>query len=316
MRPRERELRRGVVIEGRAFPLRGRMTDAAILRESGGHVIRVFAVIEVGQVATDARCRQSGKYVVFVAVGASQRNVRPCERELRSGAVIERRALPLNCRMADTAILRESGRQVIRVSRAVKVLQMAALACSRRRGKRHPVEVTLSARDRGVGSGQRKLAQVVIEPCVLPAGSCVASGAIGRKVPRQVIWVFGGFEILEMAAVTVQRRACKPPGNVALVAAECDMGPGQRELRHCTVVERSARPRSHVVACLTIMRKTRRSVIGILDRSEIPGMTGETVGGGACKPVADMAVNAFQTRVRADQRESRKPGMIESRRVP
>ena len=68
--PGQRILRRGAVIECRACPTCGRMTHAAVLGETCGHVVRIGSAVETRQVAGDARRRESGKHVVFMALGA------------------------------------------------------------------------------------------------------------------------------------------------------------------------------------------------------------------------------------------------------
>ena len=120
--------------------------------------------------AGDARSREPGKHVVFVALGTRcDTDVSPGQRELRLCGVVERRALPIRRCMAQAAVLREACRDVVRIGRAVEICQMAGDASGRESGE-HVVFVTLGTRcDTDVSSGQRKLRPCgVIERRALP----------------------------------------------------------------------------------------------------------------------------------------------------
>ena len=71
------------------------MAQAAVLRETCRHVIRIGRAVEICQMARDARRRESGEHVVFVTLGTGcDTDVSPGQRKLRRCGVIERRALP------------------------------------------------------------------------------------------------------------------------------------------------------------------------------------------------------------------------------
>ena len=59
-------------------------------------VVRIGRAVEIRQVAGDARSREPGKHVVFVALGTRcDTDVSSRQRELRPCRVVERRALPI-----------------------------------------------------------------------------------------------------------------------------------------------------------------------------------------------------------------------------
>ena len=72
------------------------MAQAAVLRETCRHVIRIGRAVEIRQMAGDTSSRESGEHVVFVTLGTrSDIDVSPGQRKLRRRAVIERCALPI-----------------------------------------------------------------------------------------------------------------------------------------------------------------------------------------------------------------------------
>ncbi len=111
----QREFRRGIVIERRVRPRGSAVTKLASLRESGGRVIRVVRPAEIGLVAGDARSREAGKYIVFVARAARHIHMSTRKRKFRRAVVIERRIGPGRGAVADGAVLWKSGRGVVGV---------------------------------------------------------------------------------------------------------------------------------------------------------------------------------------------------------
>ena len=59
------------------------MAQAAVLRESCRHVIRIGRAVEICQVARYTRGRESGEHVVFVTLGASDSDVGSRQGERR-----------------------------------------------------------------------------------------------------------------------------------------------------------------------------------------------------------------------------------------
>ena len=71
------------------------MAQAAVLRESCRHVIRIGRAVEICQMARYTRGRESGKYAVFMALGTRiDIDMSACQGERRI-VVVERRALPI-----------------------------------------------------------------------------------------------------------------------------------------------------------------------------------------------------------------------------
>lgn len=84
-----------------------------------------------------------------------------------SRRVIERRRVPVRGRMANLALLREAGRRVVRIVRALEVFQMAADA-SRAAQVVVPVGMALRARHADMRSREREASLGVIETRRLP----------------------------------------------------------------------------------------------------------------------------------------------------
>ena len=81
------------VIERRRVPVRGRMTNLALLREAGRRVVRIVRALEVFQVAADASRAAQVVVPVGMALSARHADMRSREREASLG-VIESRRLP------------------------------------------------------------------------------------------------------------------------------------------------------------------------------------------------------------------------------
>ena len=124
----KREPRTGMV-EGGVHPVRGVVALVAGLREVCCHVIRVCRSLVVLQVAAHAsRCIQAVIIVdVAVSAGAWRHRVQTSEREARTG-VVEGGVHPVGGVVARIASLWEIRCDVIRIGRALEILQMAAHA--------------------------------------------------------------------------------------------------------------------------------------------------------------------------------------------
>ena len=99
------------------------------LREVRGDVIRIRRSLKIFQVTADAGCDRQIVVIVHMALGALPRRncVHACERE-RCRVMVERSIRPRRGVMALLTGLRELRRNVIRIGRALIVLQMAAYA--------------------------------------------------------------------------------------------------------------------------------------------------------------------------------------------
>ena len=186
------------MVEIRARP-RGRVVALRTgLREAGLHVIRLGRALEILQVAADTSRISAGQVVVavHVAAGAGDGRVRPGQRE-PGGRVIEGRIAPGRRRMALLASLREIRLHVIRIGRALEVLQVAAHARGVRVGQAViPVHVALRALQRRVCAGQREARCGVVETRARPRRGVVALLAGLREVRLYVVRLRCPLEIL------------------------------------------------------------------------------------------------------------------------
>ena len=162
------------VVENRPRPLDRCMTQGAILRETGRHMVRILRVVEIRQMARHAGRCETLKDVVLVAVGAGYRYMRPDQWELRGRVVVELRPFPLDRRVTERAILRESGRRMVRILCVVEIRQMA-----RHTGRCETLEdvvfVAIGAVYGGVRARQLKFSRrIVIEFGAFPLCGCMA----------------------------------------------------------------------------------------------------------------------------------------------
>ena len=157
---------RVVVVEGRRAPSRRTVAHVALLREADGRVVWVVRVLKILQMAADAG--RVCDVVIRISVALAALQTRVSTRQWPAGRrVIERCRVPVRRRVADLALLREAGRGVVRVIRALEVFQMAADA---RRAAQVvvSVRVALSTRHTDVCSREREAGLGVIEGRRLP----------------------------------------------------------------------------------------------------------------------------------------------------
>ena len=119
------------MIESRALPLDGRVTQLAVLREGGRDVIRVHGPVEVRQVTGNARRGSPRKVSLCMTRRAGRRRMCAHQGKLRAGMVKGGRCPPPRA-MTYLAGLREPGGGVIRIRRRSKVLQVTGDARCRR----------------------------------------------------------------------------------------------------------------------------------------------------------------------------------------
>ena len=91
----EREGRLGRVIEGGSGPIRGGVTELAVLRESGGDVIGIRGALIVVQVARIAGSAQALINAARMALDACRGDVLAGQRESGLGGVIELSSRPI-----------------------------------------------------------------------------------------------------------------------------------------------------------------------------------------------------------------------------
>lgn len=292
MRSRQGELGGGIVVEFSAFPLRGRVAGRAILGKAGRHVIGILGVVECRQVATDAGGRRSPEEVVLMTLGASDCRVRSGERELGGGVMVELGSLPLRRGVAQRAVLREAGQDVIGIPGALERRQVAGNAGAGGSAE-DIVLVALGADYRRVRSGQGKLrGGIVVKFGPLPLRGAVAQRAVLREAGHHVIGIAGVVECGEMAGDTSAGRPSEDVVGMALGAADRGVRPGQRKLGARGVVELSPLPLRRGVAQRAILREAGRDMIGVARVVEAAQVTGDAGGGGSGKLVVLVAQRA------------------------
>ena len=167
---------RAVVIECRVHPVGGVVTLIAGLREVRRHVVRIGRSLIVLEMAVYARRAAQVVIIVHVAIGARawRYRVHACERE-SSGSMVEGRTRPVTSAMALIAGLREIRGDVVRIRRALVVLQMASYAgCAGQVVVIVNVAIGAGARRHRVQAGQSKARGGVIELGVGPRHRVVA----------------------------------------------------------------------------------------------------------------------------------------------
>ena len=173
----ERKLGPRRMIKLHALPLSGVVALGAVLWKRRADVIRRGRLIEGIQMAALARCRCGGEIAVHVALAALRAGVGASQRELSASRVVELPALPLHSRVADTAVLGESGFDVIRVHRLIEGSQVATFTRLRRTGEL-AVDMATGTIHLNVGAGQTDAAQIVVELRTLPLNRGVALRAL------------------------------------------------------------------------------------------------------------------------------------------
>jgi hypothetical protein len=218
-----------VVIEAGRRPGRGGVANLAILRESGGHVVRIRGRLVVLGVTTGAGHIQAGVNPARVALRARGSNVRAGQRELGLRGVIKRCAIPIRRGVTERTILRESGGHVARIVGGLVVLQMTGIT-GRAQTLVNAVRMALQAsRSRVLASERESGLGGVIKRRSIPVDGTVALRAILRESGGRVIRVGGALVVLQMTrrAGGAQRRVLA--ARMALGAGRGGMRAGQRE---------------------------------------------------------------------------------------
>jgi len=274
-------------------------------------VIRIRRALKVFQVAADARGIRAGQVVVVVDVtlGARNRGMRARQRET-SRRVIEIRVRPRDRVMALLAGLREAGTDVVRIGRALEILQVAIDA--RRIRIRQivvVVDVALRALHRGMRARQRETSRRVIESRIRPRDVVVALLTGLRETRGHVVRVRRSLEVFQVAtdARGIRGGQVVIAVHVALGASHRGVRAGKREAGR-RVVEGRLRPRCRVVALLTGLRKSRLYVIRIRRSLEVFQVATDARGirGGQVVIAVHVALVALHRRVRTRQREARR----------
>ena len=125
MRPRQRELRRSVVIETSAAPLLCRMTSGAVARKAGGPMIRITRRIERRAMATEAVRAGTCVASAVVALRTTRRRVRAGQREPAQVMVVFG-TRPQTCCVASFALRRKVSPPMIGIDCLLKILSVTA----------------------------------------------------------------------------------------------------------------------------------------------------------------------------------------------
>ena len=216
--------------------------------------------------------------------------------------------------MADLALLRNSGRSVIRIRRTLKVLQVAGNA-SRSRQVVVSVRVALGARHLCVGTRQRKCRLRMIEGGGLPGRRRVTDLALLRYPGRHVIGIRGPLEILEVARNTCGRRDVEITIGMALIALELRVSAGQREA-YRIVIEAGRLPGRGRMTILASLGKPQRHVIRVAGFLKIWQVAADASGGSSRVFAARVTSHTIQGCVHSGERESRELRVIKSDALP
>ena len=220
--------------------------------------------------------------------------MRAREREGRL-IVVEVGAAPAYRVMALLAGLRNPAGGMVGAGGLLEVREVAGHAI-RRRAREFSANMALGAWSRRVRSSKGKPGHgVVIERRIQPARGAVTGRAFLRVTGAHVAGVSGGVVIREMAAYAVRMRSGEPVVGMARGAFQPRVRACERESGELQVIEMSAQPAIHVVACLAVGAIPDRGVFGIVRVVVIRKVAGNTGGGethklsGGCAFVARFA---------------------------
>ena len=169
------------------------------------------------------------------------------EREFCPRIVIEIRTYPLDCAVANRAVLGEACRCVIRVFAADIISGVAGHAGRAERGEL-VVYMARLASNRHMSPGQAKLGLIVIELGPKPLCGSMTCLAVLREACGDVVRILGAVPIRKMAG---DARASHAGVNVVFmthVARHSPMRARQRKLGGGVMVEGRVGPGDHAVA--------------------------------------------------------------------
>ena len=163
--------------------------------------------------------------------------------------------------MAEGAICRVTGLEVVGVGSSVEVLLVARVAI-RRRTRVLAIDVALFACYLGMKASQWIVSKrSVIELGIQPVRGRMTATTIMRKPKLQVAWVLGGNELLAMAGVAIRCGSFEFVIDMAGIAIERCMHPGQCETSELQMIKLRAKPRIHGVTRLAGRREAKPGMI-------------------------------------------------------
>jgi len=192
----------GGVIKGGIGPQDRVVASVASQWERCRNVVhRSGRVVVVGLVTGDAGRAGQAVIIVDVTIRASTRRhgMRTSQRKSYTG-VVEGRVQPVGGVMTGVAGLREVRADVVRIGRALEILQVAVDAG--RAGQAVivvDVAIGTDARRNRMQAGERESRVVVVEGRIEPVGGVVAGIAGLREVRRHVVGIRGALEVLQVA---------------------------------------------------------------------------------------------------------------------
>lgn len=200
--------------------------------------------------------------------------------------------------MAKGAAGRKTVQQVVRVARAVVIVNMARVAIAG--GIVVSASMAGQAIQQQVSTCQWKSRGVVIERDRVPAVRGMALRAIGAEIVGHVVGVLDVVIVAFMTGETVCRRIVITVG-VAKYAIQTDVRACQRKL--ClAMIERNRGPSGRRMALRAIRAEVVGHVIRIIDVVVIVLVAGEAIGRDILVPPC-VAGDAFQRKMRAGERE-------------
>jgi len=290
------------VIKLGSLPLCGGMANGAVLREVGCNMIGIRGCLKGWTMTSNALRTGSRKRVPGMALRTVDVDMSAGQRESGS-AVIKLGSLPLCGGMANGAVLREAGCNMIGVDGCLKGLPVTRDAL--RAGSRKRVAgVTLRTVDSDVGSRQRESGSAVIKLGSLPLLGGVAGLAIRRNSGGNVIRIGGGAKCAFMAAHAVCGNASKLSTDMALRTGDADVSSRQCKAA-VTMIEFRSLPSRRGVAAFASRRKVCPPVIRVCRFFVEPGMATHTSGGCPGKASGDMARAAVDTSMGAREGKTR-----------
>ena len=188
------------------------------------------------------------------------------------GRVIETGTGPTGGVVALGAVLREAGLYVIRAARVVEVRLVASDAsrAGQTVGTRRAEGrvVALIALQCDVCASQREAGGGMVKARGVPRGGGVALLASRREAGRHMVRIGGAIEVRHMARGAIRWGSDVLTIDMALRAANADVGTGQREFRESVVIESRRIPRGGAVAGLASGREPSlgvRRVVGLIE---------------------------------------------------
>jgi hypothetical protein len=237
-------------------------------------VVRIARASKILDVTAVAIRRDSPPLRIYVATDACDGRVRARQRELRECVVIERGVQPICRCVTRLTSCWEVCLNVVGISYARVVLDVASVAV-RRRCRIYPIDMATAAGDAYMCARQRKLCVVrVIKRHVDPVCCRVTGQARRREARLSMVGISHTRVVLDVAGVAVRRGPRKLPANVATAARHRHVRARQREIRGGVVIERGARPRRGGVAGQARGGKTGLGVIGGSNTVVVLNMTG------------------------------------------